>query len=359
MLKENNSRRLYLIRHCHTSGDGRCISATDLPLDDFGEHQADNLARWVSDKRLGAVYSSPLCRAVKTAERLGVAPVVIRSGLREVNVGAWENLTFDEIKNLYSEDFLARGKNPGTSAPTGGESIKDAGFRLLDCLRGIVAETDSDVAVVSHGGALRGLVCALLGRDIEEAPALPLPWGSVSELEVSPDGCLSVISFGEMPERFPDERSAEWLRMRYGMLEHVRAHCNAVAAYAILLASKITAAVNLPLLKSAAQLHDISRAKGFSHAVEGARLLRESGYPDVAEIIKYHHDLPEDAHVEAQLLYLADKLVQETRAVSLRERFEGSRQKCLTPEALDAWQRRYDAAKNVARALGLEALCDG
>ena len=353
-MRHNNTRRLYLLRHGHTGGDKRCISATDLPLDDFGQWQAENLARWAADKNLAAVYSSPLVRAAATAACLGV-PIIKRPELREVDVGAWENLTFDEIKARYPEDFQKRGEHPGTSAPTGGESLQAAGLRLLDCLRGIVEETHGDVAVVSHGGANRGAICALLGNDPDEALKLPQPWGGISVLEVSPDGQLFVKSIGKMPERFPDSRSAEWLCRRYGMPEHVREHCNAVTLVAKRLAAGITAPVDTELLLSAAQLHDISRVRGFAHAAEGARLLRESGYPDVAEIVAFHHDLPDDAGLEAQILYLADKLVQGDREVSLRERFEGSREKCTTPEALAAWQRRYDTAKSIAKQLGLEA----
>ena len=356
MQKEKNTRSLYLIRHGNTGGGKRCISLTDLPLDDFGEFQANNLKLWAAGKPLRAVYSSPLIRAVATAESLGVQQLIIRNELREVDVGLWENLTFDEIKTRFPGDFEERGKYPGTSAPSGGESIMDAGLRLLEYLRGIIAETDGDIAVVSHGGALRGALCGLLGRDFDDVLNLPQPRGGISELEIASDGGISVITVGEMPERYPDDISAAWLRKRYRMTEHVYAHCNTVAVVAARIADGIKSPVDLPLLKSAAELHDISRVKGFSHADEGARLLIESGYPAVAEIVRYHHDLPDNASIEAQILYLADKLVQNDREVSLRERFESSRKKCTTPEALAAWQRRYNAAVSVAVSFGLEDL---
>ena len=351
--KDNGTRRLYLIRHGHTNGDKRCISATDLPLDDFGEHQANNLGRWAADKSLTAVYSSPLNRAVATAGQLGL-PVTTRENLREVNVGEWEGLSFEEIKIKYPGDFIKRGGHPGTSAPTGGESIHDAGQRLLACLRGIIDESHGDIAVVAHGGANRGALSQLLGRDSDEVLLLPQPWGGISIIEILPDGQLCVKSLGQMPEKYPDTRSTEWLRERYGMPENVRAHCDAVAATAVRLACGVALPVDLELLRSAAELHDISRAHGFDHASEGARLLCESGYSEVSEIIAYHHDLPDDSRIEAQILYLADKLVQENREVPFRERFEGSRKKCTTEEALAAWQRRYDAAVSVAKKLGVE-----
>jgi hypothetical protein len=84
-----------------------------------------------------------------------------------------------------------------------------------------------------------------------------------------------------------------------------------------------------------------------NHVEHGANLLRQEGYPDVAALVAAHHDLPLGANVEAQLLYLADKLVDGTKNVSLSCRFEASREKCLTPEALESWNRRYKDALNI------------
>ena len=351
-MQNSESRKLYLIRHGSAGADKRCISATDIPLDDFGEHQAKRLANWAADKNL-TVYSSPLSRALQTANALG-APVTICDELREVNVGLWEGLAFDEIRSRYPEDFQKRGERPGTYPPTGGESIFEAGTRLLRCLSEIAGKTQGEIAVVAHGGINRGALCRLLEKPPDEALLLPQPRGGISEIEVLPGGRMSVTSIGEMPDRYPDSRSTEWLRERYKMPEHIRLHCNAVAQKALQLA--VGRNVDTELLLCAAQLHDISRAHGFSHAQDGARLLRESGYPRVSELIACHHDLPDGTPLETQILYLADKLVQGDREVSLHERFEESRKKCKSAEALAAWQRRFDAAVRVARELGLEVL---
>lgn len=92
------------------------------------------------------------------------------------------------------------------------------------------------------------------------------------------------------------------------------------------------------------------RAHGEAAAAD---LLRRKGCPALAEIVGLHHDLSLPASTEAQLLYLADKLIQGTREVSLQERFAASRRKCAAPEAVQSWERRYRSALLIARDCGL------
>lgn len=48
-------------------------------------------------------------------------------------------------------------------------------------------------------------------------------------------------------------------------------------------------------------------------------------------------------------MYLADKLTEGTESVTLEARFRRTREKCRTPEALNAWQARYDQARALER----------
>ncbi|MGL6201788.1 MAG: HD domain-containing protein [Lachnospiraceae bacterium] len=141
--------------------------------------------------------------------------------------------------------------------------------------------------------------------------------------------------------KIPTSFERKKLFEKYGTPPAVQAHCNAVASKALLLASEITSVpVNIRLLQAACQLHDIARHMEGNHALQGARLLYREGYSDVAEIVAVHHDLPAKAALEAQLLYLADKLVLGTESVSLEQRFAASKGKCRTAKARESWQRR-------------------
>ena len=147
---------------------------------------------------------------------------------------------------------------------------------------------------------------------------------------------------------YPSDSEIEQLLTEAGTPEHIRAHCRAVAKKALLLASQIDQATDCALLRAACLLHDLVRADHKNHAATAADFLAVKGYPVLAEIVGQHHDLKERASIEAQLLYLADKLVQETREVTLQERFMASERKCTTPEALALWKRRYHDALRIA-----------
>ena len=98
---------IYLIRHGRTTlnAQGRFRGRQDPPLDAVGRDQASSAAKLLSDIRLAAVYSSPLTRAVQTAETVGAScelDVVIEPELIDLDYGMWEGLTEEEA--LGAED---------------------------------------------------------------------------------------------------------------------------------------------------------------------------------------------------------------------------------------------------------------
>ena len=152
--------------------------------------------------------------------------------------------------------------------------------------------------------------------------------------------------------KYPDERERQALLDRIGTPEPVRAHCRAVAERAAVLARSSPEPVDLALLECACLLHDLCRTQGREHPQRAAEVLAEAGYPELAEIVRQHHDLGPAASAEAQLLYLGDKLTSGVRSVTMKERFEAARAKCGRKGALAAWQRRYDDAKALAAKFG-------
>lgn len=155
-----------------------------------------------------------------------------------------------------------------------------------------------------------------------------------------------------MTVRIPSSPQIAALLARYEVPAAVIAHGEAVARCALELAAQLSCPVDNALLEAACRLHDIARGQP-NHARAGAGILTREGYPGAGALVALHHDLPEDACAEAALLYLADKLVQGTKRVSLEQRFAASREKCRTPEALSAWQRRHDRTCQVVRDLQL------
>lgn len=158
--------------------------------------------------------------------------------------------------------------------------------------------------------------------------------------------------------RCPSDAEIQTLLADAGTPENVRAHCAAVANKAAFLAAQTTLILDTRMLRAACLLHDIARTEGKHHAAVGADMVRQAGYPRLADLIAQHHDLLPDACVEAQLLFLADKLIQGTQEVTISERFEAARQKCTTPEAFAAWEARYQNTLALINQLQLGCLLE-
>jgi putative nucleotidyltransferase with HDIG domain len=130
--------------------------------------------------------------------------------------------------------------------------------------------------------------------------------------------------------------------------ELVTAHCRLVAETAREWALKLIQAghpLNLNLVTAGALLHDV--AKGVSHRdhdTVGADWLEDMGYPSVAEVVRAHTNLPEDALNpldERAVVHLADKQVQNTTKVTVNQRFQSVLDRFADdPEALTAINRR-------------------
>lgn len=95
-------RRVYLIRHGRPDfPDGsRCLGRTDIPLGTIGHMQSCLAARELEHAGISAVFTSPLSRARETAAYFSPSAVVI-PGLREADMGLWDDLSFREIKERF------------------------------------------------------------------------------------------------------------------------------------------------------------------------------------------------------------------------------------------------------------------
>ncbi len=175
-------RRIYLIRHAasHQEGPRRCCGTTDLHLSAQGWEQAQKLGEWFRDRHLSAVFCSDLTRAVQTARCIRPDPIVVPD-LREMDAGEWEGLTFDEIQARWPEVYARRGEDHATPIP-GGESFESARIRFRRALDEIVAGTQGDIALVSHGSILQIFLCDLRKEPLTRMRDQRIPWGSFVEI---------------------------------------------------------------------------------------------------------------------------------------------------------------------------------
>ena len=163
---------IYLARHGESDWNAanRFQGHSDRPLTELGRKQAHALADLVADKRVEAIYSSPLMRALETARivaaRTGVE-VTTRDDLREVDTGSWSGLSRAEVQKRFPDGF-ARWISGGAGWEDG-ESYDRMAERVLAALRAIAAaHPKGRVLIVSHGGPIRAIQAAANGMDIHE-----------------------------------------------------------------------------------------------------------------------------------------------------------------------------------------------
>ena len=185
--------RLLLIRHGEVlaNREMRYVGARDEPLADSGIAQADRLAAALAPLPVQAVYSSPLARARETGRRIAAARAVdlrIEPRLREQSFGEWEGLTRAEVLERDRERLLRWESDLGTSPP-GGEPLTEVQARMLALVQELACgHRGENVALVSHVGPIKALLCAALGT----------PLATARRMFLDP-GTLSVVDWGERP----------------------------------------------------------------------------------------------------------------------------------------------------------------
>jgi len=157
--------KLFLIRHGQTvwNLEGRYQGAKDIALTDVGLKQAELASKYLSRVKFSFVYSSPLKRALDTANIIALnknACVVVRENLKEINFGKWEGMKFEEINAKYKDDYRGWLEDPFQNPPTGGESFGHFTERTLKEINYMIESSDNgaSIAVVTHGGVIVSLL---------------------------------------------------------------------------------------------------------------------------------------------------------------------------------------------------------
>jgi broad specificity phosphatase PhoE len=193
-------KRVYLIRHGETEGNatGRFSGSTDLPLSPRGMGQVRRLAELLPDHLLAPgsgtwCVASPLLRAQQTAEAVAGCrglSVGTDADLREMDFGAWEGLTADEI-DVQFPGALGQWLTPtdDTTFPEG-ESLGEFNQRIGRARDRILEQQAETVLVFAHGGVVRGLICALLGLGRESFWLFDVRPASVARIDLFEGGAV-------------------------------------------------------------------------------------------------------------------------------------------------------------------------
>ena len=143
----------------------------------------------------------------------------------------------------------------------------------------------------------------------------------------NPEDYRSLSQWVDSGGYFTPTECRELLERRLRVPQPVATHGRAVADMALrigLALNRAGHALNLHLICAAALVHDMARGEK-DHAGRGGELLRRLGMPRMAEIVEAHMNVPpaESQRIgEAEVVFFADKLIQEDRFVGLQSRFE-------------------------------------
>jgi len=182
---------LRLLRHPATASSGeQCIGQTDVALSAEGLAAIERIAEEAARAKPGRILSGDLrrCRmlADAIAARLDICPE--RDAIwREVNFGAWENRTWDEIRSHDPHALAAWMDDFVTVAPPGGESFHQLQSRVVSALQKIDPKPLDSLLVVTHAGVIRAAVCAFSDLPLRRAFELEVAWGSTACLRWKDD----------------------------------------------------------------------------------------------------------------------------------------------------------------------------
>lgn len=208
---------IYLIRHCEALGNKKRLfqGSTDCDISELGEIQLEYLSKRFKNIHLDEIYSSPLRRAMKTAQSVAKGrglTVIPRVDLTELHGGVVEGRPFVEAFNEIEGLADAWNNHPQDFAPEGGESMRSAYERIWQEISEIAQKSEGKtVAVATHGGVLRCLMCRLLYNDINRLK--DVPWcenTAITQLQIDDDFNITVKSFNDhthIPEKFLPKRS--------------------------------------------------------------------------------------------------------------------------------------------------------
>lgn len=182
---------IHLVRHAsHGLLDRRLAGRMPgVGLDAAGRGQARELAARFAGQAIAAVISSPIQRAVETAEpiaaRLGLA-IAHEPDLAEVDFGRWTGLRFEELH--ADPAWAAWNRLRGLAGCPGGETMQQVQARALLAMARLARRADGGVVIaVTHGDVIKSVLAAVIGFPLDHLQRIEVAPASVSTVTIGAD----------------------------------------------------------------------------------------------------------------------------------------------------------------------------
>src|SRR6266568_3045804 len=178
----------------------RYAGLTDAALTDTGIRQAAVAAKRLASAGIDAIVASPLQRTVRTAEEISAVtgvPVLTDDGFRETDFGAWEGLTFAEVRERWPSEMTAWLADSAV-APPGGESLAEVSERVTAALHRLLADRKGQtILIVSHVTPIKTLVAAAVLAPPPALYRMHLDVAALCEIDWYADGPAVLRSFND------------------------------------------------------------------------------------------------------------------------------------------------------------------
>ena len=172
--------KLIIVRHCQALGNLERFfqGRIDSDITQTGRAQIGAVAELLSAEPIDIMYTSTLKRARLTAEGINVyheVPLLIDERLSEINAGSWEGMLITEIEKNYTDEFHNWREEPAVFRAPEGESMSEVYDRMKAAVDDIIKANDGKtVCIVSHGCAIKCLMCYLHGWTVENVGNIPI-----------------------------------------------------------------------------------------------------------------------------------------------------------------------------------------
>lgn len=194
--------KIILVRHGETEWNKiKRIQggSSDTPLNETGERQAELIGLRLKGEKIRAIYSSPLQRALHTAQaisRYHQLTINTLPALKEVDVGELEGRMGAELKIRFDE-FICRSGQEAVQLP-GSELLCDVQKRAWDTIQSIKNQhSEGTVVVVTHYFVIMAIVCQVLNLPLYQITRLRLSTGSISSITLDGDNSARLELFND------------------------------------------------------------------------------------------------------------------------------------------------------------------
>jgi 2,3-bisphosphoglycerate-dependent phosphoglycerate mutase len=191
---------LYLVRHGESlfNHERRIQGQSDVELSPLGHQQSAAVAAAFKGVSIDALFSSPLRRAVETAQPIAAElrlTICLDDRLKEINAGMFQGLLWSEIEHLHPAEAARWKAQEHDFLIPGGESRRDLMTRGRACFEAIRETGFQKVVIVSHGGILAAALKSLLSIPAE---LNPFAFYNASISRLAWDKQVKILSINEL-----------------------------------------------------------------------------------------------------------------------------------------------------------------